>query len=145
MPTTLQPEDSYRRKVLPSVADVPAIPDLGQSDWKLPLDAFQEVHSDLIDRQDGQLEIGVSGVAAHANPTVAPTLSPSTGGSLGPGEYGVGYTWKNAFGETLISPQTTITFASGTTNRIAVSAITPLPARYHRGQLVHDRPGRHYL
>jgi hypothetical protein len=28
----------------------------------------------------------------------------------------------------LISPQTTITFASGTTNRIAVSAITPLPA-----------------
>jgi hypothetical protein len=74
MPTTLQPEDSYRRKVLPSVADVPAIPDLGQSDWKPLLDAFQEVHSDLIDRQDGQLEIGVSGVAAHANPTVAPTL-----------------------------------------------------------------------
>jgi hypothetical protein len=126
MSTTLQPEDSIRRKDLTSDTDAPGIPDLGESDWNKPVNETMRVHSYLIDRLDGQLEIGVSGTSALANPTTGPTLTASTGGSLLSGDYDVSYSYLNDYGETLTSSTTTVTI-TGPSGRIAVTAITPLP------------------
>ncbi len=61
-----------------------------------------------------------------ATPTVAPTLTATgTTGTLPAGTYTVAWSGTNAFGETQISPTTTVTITAG--QNIAVSAIT-LPA-----------------
>jgi len=61
-------------------------------------------------------------------PTVAPsasglTVTPST--SLAAGTYLVGYTYTNAWGETTISPTTSVTITAN--QAIQVSSLTPLP------------------
>lgn len=62
------------------------------------------------------------GGAGVANPTAAPTLTEITSGSLSAGTYRVAYTWKNATGETMISPVSSITI--GASKNIRVTALT---------------------
>jgi hypothetical protein len=55
-----------------------------------------------------------------SNPGSAPTLSAISGTTnLGAGTYSVAYSYKNAGGETLISPKSTITISSGQAVRVA--------------------------
>lgn len=55
-----------------------------------------------------------------ATPTVAPTASPVSGGSLTPGIYELAYSVTTATGETTVSPRQSITIAAG--QRISVAA-----------------------
>lgn len=65
--------------------------------------------------------------APVADPTTAPTLAASgTSTTFLAGSYAVGYSWVNGSGETLLSPFKEITITA--TQKIDVSAITPLPA-----------------
>lgn len=63
------------------------------------------------------------------NPLVAPTLgTATTGGTLVAGTYWVGYSYKDASGETIVSPATSIVVPGGTsTNTVTVTA-PALPA-----------------
>lgn len=70
------------------------------------------------------LSFATAGATAIANPTTAPTLTTATtGGTIPPGTYWAGYTWKDAAGETQVSPAASIVVPAGTvTNTITVTA-----------------------
>jgi hypothetical protein len=107
----------------------PAAPAVGDTDWS-GINAIGAAVNDLMALSNGQIPIGKTAAPAITNPTTAPTLTnTTTGGSLVPGAYQVGYTYVNVYGETLISSLGNITVPAGTsTNKINVTAITPLPA-----------------
>jgi hypothetical protein len=66
-------------------------------------------------------------IAKVVAPLAAPGLSAAgADGTLAAGIYALCYTYKNANGETTISPVATVTV--GATNHITVAALTPLPA-----------------
>jgi uncharacterized protein YmfQ (DUF2313 family) len=67
---------------------------------------------------------------AADNPTVAPTLSASGSGSgLAAGTYYVTYTWATGVGQTLVSPQQSITITAGQNINVTVPAV-PFGAAY---------------
>jgi hypothetical protein len=123
---------SYCREFLTSVfsTDTPGAPQVGDTDF-MPASAALIALNDLFKLNNGQIPIGKTATAALTNPSVAPVLTnTTTGGSLVPGPYQVGYTYINAYGETLIVTSLgNITIPAGTsTNKINVAAITPLPS-----------------
>ncbi len=64
-----------------------------------------------------------------ADPTIAPTVNPSTtGGTIPAGTYNVGYSYKNANGETAISPLTPVVLTSSTSSLTASAPTLPPPS-----------------
>jgi hypothetical protein len=127
MSTTLNGLLSILRKFLPGTTGTPATPATGDPIGDANVGPALAALGYLAELLDGQLLIGATGVAALGNPTTGPTLAASTGGTLATGSYDVAYSYKNAFGETLVSSPTTVAI-TGPTGRIVVTAITPLPA-----------------
>jgi hypothetical protein len=70
-------------------------------------------------------EVSVVVPPAVADPDTAPTLGQSADGTetLPDGDYFVAYTWKNAVGETMVSPEATITIAAGNKLDITIPAL----------------------
>jgi hypothetical protein len=101
----------------------PGNPDIGETDWS-GITATGATFDEYANVTNGQIWMGKTGAAGLSNPTTAPTLTAATGGSLLAGTYQLKYTYKNSFGETTASSAGSITFASGTTNKINVSALT---------------------
>jgi hypothetical protein len=128
MPTPLNSDVSYAKASLPSVfaTGTPGAPASGDTDF-MAASAALIVHDDQGKLNNGQVLIGSTATAAVADPTTAPVLTTSTtGGSLAAGDYQVGRTYVNTYGETLISSLGSITIPAGTsTNKINVAAITP--------------------
>jgi hypothetical protein len=127
MGTPINSIKSYIKAYLPSVTGIPSKPASGDTDYGTQLDPVFEYLSDTAALTDGQLLIGASGTAALTDPITGPTLTGGTGGSLALGAYDVAYTLTNTYGETLPTSPTTITL-TGSQTKIAVTAITPLPA-----------------
>lgn len=75
----------------------------------------------------GTLTLNTATTLTHAapvaNPTAAPTLTATASGSLSAGEYRVSYAWRNARGQTLLSPFKAVTLAAN--EKITVTAVTP--------------------
>lgn len=100
-----------------------AIPDVGATDWS-GVEATQTVLDALGTAPNGYLLMGKTGTAPLAEPVIAPTLTAGTAGSLTPGEYTIGFTYLNTYGETQLGTTTAITLASPD-DSIHVAAITP--------------------
>lgn len=100
-----------------------AIPDVGATDWS-GVEATQTVLDALGTAPNGYLLMGKTGTAPLAEPVIAPTLTAGTAGSLTPGEYTIGFTYLNIYGETQLGTTTAITLASPD-DSIHVAAITP--------------------
>ncbi|MBA3829907.1 MAG: hypothetical protein H0X33_13285 [Taibaiella sp.] len=134
---------SYAKKFYTTVFGTvgsPATLQTGDTDWS-GLNAAVAVLSDEVKLSSGQILMGASGSGALANPTIGPTLTAGTGGSLAVGSYDVSFSWTNTFGESLASSPTTIVLTAGQT-RIIPSAITPLPTGYTGANwYVSDGPG----
>jgi hypothetical protein len=131
MASPLNALKSFLQNVAPGLIGTwgtPAIPADGDTPWT-GLNATLAAVNELVNLTDGQLPIGKSAGAALSNPSVAPTLTAGTGGTLvggsgSAGDYTLGYTYVNTFGETQLGTTATIHFASGSTNKINVAAIT---------------------
>lgn len=67
------------------------------------------------------------------DPTIAPTLTADTGGSLTAGTYYVTYAWYNNNGETLVSPEANVTVLAGGTITVTTPAIPTGYADYAEG------------
>jgi hypothetical protein len=132
MASPLNALKSFLQNVAPGLIGTwgtPAIPADGDTPWT-GLNATLAAVNELVNLTDGQLPIGKSAGAAITRPSAAPVLTAGTsgtlvGGSGGAGDYTVGYTYVNTFGETqLNTTPATIHFASGSTNKINVAALT---------------------
>jgi hypothetical protein len=81
--------------------------------------------------------------AAVAAPSAAPTLATATtGGSLGPGIYIVGYTWGTANGESVLGPTAQITVPVGNSTNTITVTIPAFPTNAtFAGVYVSSSPG----
>lgn len=122
--------DDYRKAngLTGTIPGTPAIPQVGDTpdQWGPPDTADLQVLHDAFGLQTGQVLGGVSGTSAISNPTTAPTLTAGSSGSLAIGTWLVAYSYKNTFGETLVSSNGSITLTAGQTS-IAVTALTGVP------------------
>lgn len=71
--------------------------------------------------------------SALPDPSTAPTYTIyTTGGNVGPGTYLVAYSMDNQIGQTLVSPTTSVTVTSGTTNLLELTIpATPVNTGLH--------------
>lgn len=109
------------------VGSAPSLAPVGDAASTLVAGTYYARYTHVTD--DGETEASAEASVvvppAVANPTLAPTLAESADGgeTLPDQEYFVAYTWKNAVGETMVSPEDSFTVTAGNKLDITIPAL----------------------